>query len=207
MKRIILISTLLFLTVILKANSNFSYGIKLGGTRSTQDFEYLIYEIELDTEYRLGFDIGLFTEFNIMENFSLITELHYLQKGMIVILGVTDETHFGPQVKEEFSNRVDYLAIPILAKVKFCKTPVYLLGGIQGAILLGYETKFLNSVYDEFKSLDFSFVAAIGFEYDIPGFKTMLLELRYNPSLTESFDNEYLTVKNESFSLLTGVKF
>lgn len=207
MKRIIFIITLLLLTVILNANSILSYGVKLGGTLSTQDFDYKSVQIELDTEHRWGFDIGLFTEFKIIDNLTLLTELHYCQKGMKVTLEVIDENNFDPPEKVEFSNRVDYLAIPILVKFKPDKVPAYFVGGIQGDVLIGYESKLLSSVYDELESLDFSFVAGMGFEYNIPGFRTMLLELRYNPSLTASFDNENLTIKNESFSLLTGIRF
>lgn len=207
MKRSVLLLVLVLFTVILAARAKTEYGFKFGATYSNQNFNYKAISFDLDTKYRFGLDLAVFTEFRVEENLRLLTELHYYQKGMNVKLLTLDPNYGYSFTNEE--NRVDYLSLPVLGKFNITKRwiPTYFLLGFQADFLTGYDSKFFEILYEDFKRVDISFVTGLGCEYDIPNFHTVLLELRYNPTLNRSYTTQDLSVWNTSFSILTGIKF
>lgn len=208
MKRTVLVLILVLFTVILAARVKTEYGFKFGATYSNQNFNYKTVNFDLDTEYKLGLDLAIFTEFKVEENLSLLTELHYYQKGMKVEI-LTLDPNYGNSYTTTEENRVDYLSLPVLGKFNITKRwiPTYFLVGFQADCLIGYDSNYFEILYEDFDRVDISFVTGLGCEYYIPNFHTILLELRYNPTLNRSYCTSSLSVRNTSFSILTGIKF
>ena len=152
--------------------------------------------------------MGGFIELFNYSNFNLLIESHYVQKGMIFEAGITDVN--GNNIgKIVYNNRVDYLSFPVLGKLsyKFNNSSYYILIGPRIDMLLGYDSENYDSVYDEFKSIDLGGTLGFGYEFSLISSKSFLFEIIYSPSFTNSYDTDLLTVKNNSFELLTGIKF
>ena len=185
-----------------------SYGVKTGCVIANQNFDYTDNSFNLDTQNRYGLNIGTFIEFAYNSNLHLLIETHYIQKGMVIEISEYDSqlNYIG---KNEINNRVDYLSLPVLGKIayKFKKLSPYIIVGPRIDILLGYDSDFAAIVYDEFESIDFGGTLGLGNEFSFIGSQTFLIEIRYSPSFTNSYEADLLRVKNNSFELLGGIKF
>ncbi len=184
------------------------YGLKTGIVIADQHFEYGPYakvETALDRKHRTGFDIGIYVEWLNLPFFSMLTEAHYVQKGMINEGIAYNE--FGTLMGTvKFDNRVDYLSVPILAKIAV-KTPSfspYLVAGPRFDFLLGYNSTGGEFLYDRFKDLDMGGDIGIGVESNTRPLK-VLLEFRYSPDFTYAYKSDLLKVKNNSFEILFGL--
>lgn len=181
------------------------YGVKAGVVIAEQDFDYSE-DFDFDTKNRAGLDVGVYLEWLDIPFFSLLTEAHYIQKGMVNENPRTDE--FGhPMSPVEHSNRVDYLSIPILAKVTFrtgCFRPYFVLGP-RIDFLLGYESRILKDIYDGFEDTNVGGTIGIGVERKTK-LLNMLFELRYSPNFSNAYKTDLLKVKNNSFEILIGLE-
>jgi hypothetical protein len=180
------------------------YGAKAGVVIANQDFDYT-FGFDFDTKNRAGLDVAVYLEWLDIPFFSVLTEAHYIQKGMVNENPRTDE--FGhPMSPLEHGNRVDYVSIPILAKVTFGTGPFrpYFVLGPRIDLFLGYESRILKHVYDEFTDTNLGGTVGMGVERKTNRLK-MLLELRYSPDFTDAFEKDVLKVKNNSFEILFGL--
>ncbi|MBN1214625.1 MAG: PorT family protein [Candidatus Lokiarchaeota archaeon] len=209
MKKIILFVIVIFGYTILNSQMNLSYGVKAGCTMANQKFDFTDYELNHETQYRYGFDVCFFMEIFNQKTVSLLVETHYLQKGMNKKITILDEEIFGGSYTKETTNRIDYLALPFLAKLKFkfVHSSLYLIAGPQFDILLGYNTKYYTVPYKDFNKFDLSASMGMGYEFQIRDFNILLLEFRYSPSFTNSYETELVTINNNCFQFLTGIKF
>jgi len=185
-----------------------SYGVKTGCVIANQDFDYTDNFFNLDTQNRYGLNIGAFIELFSKANLNLLIEIHYVQKGMVVKFKEYDM--FANYISTiEFINRVDYISLPVLGKIayKFNKLSPYVIVGPRIDIFLGYNSDFAAIVYDEFESIDFGGTLGLGCEFSLISSHTFLIEMRYSPSFTNSYETDLLRVTNNSFELLVGVKF
>ncbi|MCK4233540.1 PorT family protein [candidate division WOR-3 bacterium] len=181
---------LLFFSGI-QAGFTVDWGIKAGICIADQDFDYT-YDIELDTKKRKGLDIGMYVDWVINSRLSLLTETHYIQKGMVDSIEQRDDQ--GNKIGVIwYSNRVDYLSIPILSRISFGTENInpYLIFGPRFDILIGNQSKPLESLYDEFKKFGIGGDFGIGIESDILKSVTVLIEFRYSPDLTDAYKTDY----------------
>jgi hypothetical protein len=207
MTRIIVsIGLILLFSSVADARVLEGYGVKTGVVIAEQDFDYAE-DFGFDTKNRAGLDVGVYLEWLDIPSFGLLTEAHYVQKGMVNENPRTDE--FGhPMSPVRHSNRVDYLSIPILAKVTFRAGRVrpYVLLGPRIDFLLGYESRILKAIYDGFEGTNLGGTVGLGIERKTKRLK-VLLELRYSPDFTDAFEKDGLKVKNNSFDILFGLGF
>lgn len=181
------------------------YGLKTGVVIANQDFDHT-YGFFDDTKNRTGFDFGVYMEWFNLLFLSMLIEAHYVQKGMIEEVPRTNE--FGDPISPiKHNNRVDYLSIPILAKITFETKHVspYLAIGPRFDFLLDYKSKILKTLYKELKDMDTGGTIGIGVESKTEPLK-MLLEFRYSPDFTNAYKTDLLKVKNNSFEILFGLR-
>ncbi len=206
MKKLFFITMVILAFSILNAEKKISYGLKIGGNIANQTFKHSEFP-DLDTDNRLGFTTGIFAEYNVNPNFSFLFEGDYVQKGMQFDLDYTDENGIVYK-KVTKDNHVDYLSVPMLGKyslnIKTAK--IYAIAGPRLDVLLGYSGM-MENVYDEFDSVDFGATFGLGYEFHLVNSRNLLLEMRYSPSLTNSYETDLLKVKNSSFEFYTGIKF
>ena len=199
-----LISILVFVlicTTILQAQIITGYGIKTGATIANQNFDYQ-QTSNVSMKNRAGIRLGGFVQWLNYSNFTILTELHYVQRGMIYEQKMTSNSP-NPVATMRFDNNVNYLSIPVLMKILFSKEAFspYLAVGPRFDILMNYNSDFFSVIYKKFNNFDIGGDIGIGLENGI-----LFLELRYNHSFSNSYQTQYLTFKNKAISVLTGIK-
>jgi opacity protein-like surface antigen len=185
------------------------YGFKTGIAVTNQDFNSTL-GFDFNFKNRLGFDFGGYVEWLDLRFFSVLTEIHYMQKGMIDEIAKTDETG-KPAGTEKFNNRVDYFCLPILAKMTYQtdKISPYFFVGPRFDFLLDYrsERHLWDQIYNKFKDVDIGLDVGMGTEVKFTSKLTILAEFRFSPDVTYAYKTKALKVKNNSFEILTGARF
>lgn len=150
---------------------------------------------------RIGLAAGVEGEYQATDIFSLSAGVIYSQQG-----NKYDKSYGNSNVK--FTNKLDYINIPIMANVYVVKGLAVKLG-VQPAFnvnskfstvanVAGTETK--KSVDTDVKSFDFSIPVGLSYEYN-----NVVLDARYNWGLTKIADNS--DSKNSVFQITLGYKF
>jgi hypothetical protein len=190
-----------------------TYGIKLGEARSEQLWEYSP-QMGLDASWIdpvWGIDAGIFAEFFTDKYFSLVTELHYIQKGCtFTVTGTAIDPNsplgYSDTGEQKLIQRCNYLSIPVMAKLRIetgTVTP-YIAVGPRFEFLLSHPS---SHVFDQFKTTELAATAAAGIEVESGFGSRVLFEIGYTMSLSDSFKNDNLTIRNRSISFLVGVQF
>ena len=212
---------LLILICYLPVQAQFvkGHGIKTGLTRANQAYKYQMSIIKREPQCRSGFTFGVFTEFSLMPHFSLLAEIHYIQKGMVDEQMMLVENNPQPIGTLVWNYCIHYLSIPLLIKLStktgFLNT--YFIFGPRVDLWLD-STLNLDSddfvppnpdwddpVYDELERMTVGCDVGIGFEKNILKSSTLILEFRYSPDLTEAYKHEFLNLTNRAFTILLGV--
>jgi hypothetical protein len=207
-KIICMLCAILFTTPAVHAQIIRGYGLKLGAVSASQTWDF-DFNVNLPVEARWGYDAGIFVEVLDMPYFSVLAEVHYIQKGFSVTLPIT--TPVFPEGTGQYATlrpRADYLSIPLLAKVRF-ETGLIdpcLYAGPRFDILIGSKAEGANAVFDELKGTGTGAVVGAGVEIPTAFVPSLLAEIRYSTSFDDAFVNNHLTVKNHSFEILVGVR-
>jgi hypothetical protein len=184
------------------------YGFKVGAVSATQTWNYNI-DIHRDMENRWGIDAGVYVEFLDLPYISILGELHYIQKGYTEKLPEATPTYpEGTGRYITFKPRVDYFSIPLLTKVRYDMGTVspYILAGPRFDFLIGNNPQYVGSIFDKFNKNDMGISAGVGIEIPTSAIQAVLLEFKYSPTLSKSYSSNMLTIKNQSFELLFGIK-
>lgn len=184
------------------------YGFKVGAVSATQTWDFNI-NIKPDIERRWGIDAGVFIEFVDLPYVSLLGELHYIQKGYTEKFIETTPTY--PEGTGRYITikpRVDYLSLPLLAKIRYDIGTVspYILIGPRFDFLIGNDPQYVGSILDKFKKNDMGISAGVGIEIPTSAIQAVLFEFKYSPTFNKSYNNNILTIKNQSVELLVGIK-
>ncbi len=208
---IFIIVTLCFSLSVVHGQIITGWGIKTGATFANQEFEYLQTSLNMDINSRTGLDVGIFVELLPLPVLRLVPEIHYIQKGMVEEQIKAGESGPEPLGTLEYSNRVDYLSIPLLAKITIPNLIIspYLIAGPRLDIILGYDSEPVDDsiIYDNFESYDLGADFGIGVETNLILPVHILAELRFSPSFSNAYETDLLKVKNQALELLVGIKF
>jgi hypothetical protein len=209
----VLLSCLLILMVSSTSAQVFKgYGLKIGAIHAEQRWEYSprsgLSASGISPIW--GLEAGISAEFFRFPNFSVMTELHYAQRGRSITAMATAPADnpqgyvdLGPV---EVKHRFIYLGVPFLAKLRIDggKVSPYVAFGPRIEYLAFYPS---SPVYDSFRKTELSAYVLAGFELSLESIPTLTAEIGYETSLTNAFRNELVTVKNRSFSYLVGITF
>lgn len=151
----------------------------------------------LDVSNRLGYQFGGVAEFGLTNMLSFETELVFTSKGMSNDLSAT---------------RVNYLSIPLLAKVSFNMlglSRVYAIGGTYNNIRTNarvvYEFGESFSETEHFTVIDWGLSVGAGAAYDI-GYGLLCLDLRYDLGIVD-VEKVNVTEKNRNRSFGIALTF
>ncbi|SFE89979.1 porin family protein [Sunxiuqinia elliptica] len=190
------------------------YGVSLGATYATQDWDYKssIYVPSID--YHVGMAAFLFAEKKLNKTFRLRPEIGYIQKGFV------DNHEFvsgGPAVEVIDKNVVFHdLQLNLGLKLTPFATKLMPYGvlGIYGDYMLAYDDAVIqegedgpefdmySSQIDDFKKSNFGGFVGLGLEFD----EKLFCELTYSPALTNRFKDQRIQVKDHSVELKLGLK-
>ncbi|TVQ75087.1 MAG: PorT family protein [Balneolaceae bacterium] len=184
-----------------------SFGIK-GGVNianvSFDDFD--------DNDTRTGFTIGAVLDIGIpMFPVGVETGLYYSQQGTTVSFSETIE---GMTMTLDGTTKLDYLKIPVLAKVNFGPPGPFsphLLAGPYAAFILNaeQEVSFMGEtetvdISDDVESMDFGLILGLGADFNLM-VTTISVQGRYSLGLSDIFEDE--GSKNRVISLVAGFTF
>lgn len=189
------------------------YGIKVGMATTNQQWNYASYtSIIVNSSPRQGIDAGIFAEWFDIPIISLLTEVHYIQKGAdskTNILVSTSDDPNDPGHNYTFSSKVDYLSVPMLAKIRLdaiILTP-YILIGPRFDFYLKNRSDGIGVNLNNSKKIDIGGTLGFGFELSSILPINLGAEFRYNPNFKDSYSVSYLTVNNRSWELLLVLSY
>jgi opacity protein-like surface antigen len=181
-----------------------SYGIKLGVVGANEAWSTIP-----ATDIRWGFTADVYAELPYSKYLSADAEIQYTQKGMKYSLPVT--TASGPDGSGQyytFSPRIDYISIPILAKLRLplpMVTP-YLVIGPRFDFLISKKADGFDATINNFDKMDYGLTVGAGVELNSLFPFGLLAEFRYNPNSYDSYNSQYLSVRNRSMDFFVGVR-
>lgn len=176
----------------------------------------------LDLERRTGWSATLFAERDLLSFLALVGEAGYTQGGFVETMeerapdGTVEQT-------VRANTRLDYLTIPVLTKLKYDLTAMqlYAMAGPRLEVLIGREPgvfEYQSAPIDEYESEVVSAYttpvlgATVGLGVStskvLPG--QLLVEARWAPDVTESFETEMFLdaprdVRNNAVVVMIGV--
>jgi hypothetical protein len=193
-KRVAVLVALLMLGVpVLGAAQGISGGIKGGALFATvPDFS----EIGEEMDHRLGVTGGVFLTLSLLPGLAIQPEAIFTQKGATATLSDGD-----------YSLKLDYLDIPVLARLSFGAggVKVYGFAGPSFNIRLKAEAGFGDDMVDiseELEKSDVSFVAGIGVEIS-----KLLIEGRWLKSVKDIAFEDDVELKPQGFAIMAGFRF
>lgn len=202
MKRLVIIFVMI---AISSTYSQFikSYGFKVGGTISYQNWSPVFMPGDAPKENRLGMNIGAFAEFINIPVLSIVTEINYIQKGFKSAYLQIDKDYKGP---DSWNLRIDYLNISLLAKAKINLGIVkpYLFAGPRIDYELNKSSNISNNVYYDFEKYLVGLKVGIGAELEILQIK-LLGELLYDFGFGDLNKKQNVEVKVSSYDFRIGI--
>jgi len=210
-------------TIIVLISTSFTFaqfshvGLKGGLNLSALDTDN---EIELsgyENPYKVGLNIGVFTEFDLSKNMSVSAEVLYSQRGMLTEIKPNTEAseHFPEGI---FTLNLDYIDIPILFNYMFISESNFtprIFGGPFASFLLSAESAFEGPNDNEeldmkefYKPNEFGLVFGLGTTYKINSGE-LIFDVRFMKGLSDIADFEgwsKTTSRNISVNLGYGFK-
>ena len=201
MKKILLTFVLCGLVGVAFAQTNF--GVTAGLNVSNETVK--AGSLTLTPDWKAGFQAGVFMDYALTPQISLIPELLFTQRGM--------------KMKEMFGEKIDasltlnYIQLPVNVAYKFdlgneqCFFPFvgpYVGYAISGKDKMGNESENIKfgSGEEETKPLDFGLNLGIGYQ-----FEKIIFKLQYNLGLADLSNVPNVTCKNTNVALTVGYMF
>ncbi len=210
LKRVFLAGTLVLLLCLsgAKAQPARTYGIKLGVVGANESWSVLG-ESDWPTDIRWGFTADVYAELPYSKYLSADAEIQYTQKGMKYSIPVTTASQpDGSGQYYTISPRIDYISIPILAKLRLPLAAVapYLIIGPRFDFLISRSGGSLDAAISQFDRMDYGLTLGAGVELNSIFPYGLLAEFRYNFNSYDSYKSQYLSVRNRSMDFLVGVR-
>ena len=183
-----------------------AFGAKVAYSSSRQVFDYSL--ISVDQLRRPSVNAAVFAEWFDGEPFSMVFQCEYAQRGVGMRFGITSGS--SPEIirfETQYSH-VDYLSFPVFVKMYVLKSVVspYVLAGGRADFRIGYASykHLLDTAYEQFSKTIFGATCGAGLEIaDLP----IMLEVRYNFDLKDSYKTPGLRVTNNSIDIWLGIAF
>jgi opacity protein-like surface antigen len=192
MKKLFL-SALLVSAVLFSANAQMTGGVRLGANLSNMKFSFEGDSESLDS--KIGFQIGGYLDFAISDQFSVSPEILFSQFG-------GKESEGG----ETFTLNLNYISIPVMAKVKLGDM-FNIQAGPQLGLLMGAKVKFDGGDFDvkeDYTSTDFGLGFGAGVDLD----NGLNINLRYYLGLgniAEGGDSDF-KIQNSAIQFSVGYR-
>lgn len=176
MKNLFFAFTLLFLGLTSVNAQSLKFGAKIGANFSQLDGG------EYDGDNLTSFHVGALVELNLLENFSIQPELMYSSQGTKL---------------EDEDIKLDYVALPVLAKFYLVSDKLSIEAGPQFSFLIN------DDVPEVFRTKTFDFAAVGGLGYNLT--QNIFVQARYVVGLTDT--SKDASVTNKVIQLSAGLRF
>lgn len=166
MKKLFLITAVLFLGVSASNAQDLKFGTKIGANFSKLSGD------GVNGDNLTSFHVGVLAELNLIQNFSIQPELLYSSQGT--------------EINNE-KIKLDYLSVPVLAKFYVITDKLSLEAGPQFSFLINDDVK------GQFDTKTFDFAAVGGLGYNLTSF--LFVQARYVVGLTDTSKDASVTNK------------
>lgn len=208
MKRKLLIIIGILLVTNLEINAQNEYGIKAGPNISKYTGDLLFND---EYNYRFGFYVGGFINFNINEKFKIQSELLFAQQGTDLIIKDIEIREFPdqPPIIGDSKTKIveSTLLIPVLAQF-YVNENIYIEAGPQFGYIINRDEEITESPIDDpsfnnvadfdYDKFDFGFSLGTGYELN----DTVTINLRYYFGL---IGRDFADYKSSVFNL--GIEY
>lgn len=211
MKRIIILTAVLFLTLQVYTQPIKYWGFK-GGVTVSKYSEWSPTDTSLLKLYpkqpgsRVLVNLAFFAEGLSTRHLSTVFELGYNPKG--ASFGFSTLNGYGNVTGEEsIDNRIGYLSVSLCekARINLKSTGFYIYAGPRVDIELNENTDIdFVPTYKKFKSFIYGLSTGVGIELIDRKFK-FLAELQYEPDLSYTLNDSYGNVKKSTWLVRIGV--
>jgi len=160
-----------------------------------------------DWRLNIGLCVGAGIEFDLTENKRLAIEIDGMmiqKKGTLTI----DPSR--PDLNTDYN--LSTISVPALAKIKpITGIPFYFFGGGVGSLVLSHKystNKNQKDLKEDTKTVDFGFVAGIGYEAKINFFQNIFIEARYQRGFLNllRFPKDDESLKSHALLIIVGIK-
>lgn len=174
------------------------FGIKAGINLSKATRE--IADESVSTGTKLGLNAGVFVEMPVSTNFSVQPELNFSQMGFEEGEGTT-----------QLKYRLNYLSLPVLAKVGIASSGFNVYAGPQISLLMSGEYEDVNGTEfdideDVLKKSEFSGIAGAEFRVPHTGF-TISGRYQFGLSNIDETTTSSNSLKNNAATFTVGYRF
>ena len=179
-------------------------------------------EDEMSFDFKAGSQVGVLMDYSINENFSIIPELLFSQRGAkFKISNFEDLDVEDLDIKAKATMTLNYLQLPVNAAYKFdvgYGSKLFIFAGpyvgygisakakgessYEGVKVSMSEDLKFGSGEDEIKPFDFGINVGLGYEY-----QKIFFKLQYNHGLTNLNNGSEGTMKNMNVALTAGYFF
>ncbi|MGQ2985110.1 porin family protein [Flavobacterium sp.] len=159
---------------------------------------------------RLGVHFGVTAEIRVSERFSIQPELMYSMQGIKEEGSLMIDGNF---VEGEATTKLDYIILPIMAKIYMTEGFTLEVGpqlGLLNSARVKYDIRSSNDTFsgstdisNQMKSLDFAVNAGLG--YKLPS--GLFFQGRYTLGLTNAYDGDEAEIKNGVVQFSIGYQF
>lgn len=191
MKKTTILLTFMLVSFIGFSQQEALYGVRAGFNISDLNFEESNFTSMPEHTHRNGYAFGFFGDYSLSEKFGVLVEIQFSAEG-----SKEKYNQIGQQVSNNpESLRLDFIQMPIMAKIKLTEKLSVGLGPQLGLKVYAYE--------DNYRNFHFSGIA--GAEYMITD--NLFLDVRYSQGFTNIFD-DVVGVKaiNENIQIGFGFK-
>lgn len=187
-----------------------NFGVKFGGTTTSQERKYHLPASGYDAivtiqpnKNLVGLSAGVYAEFKGYSIFDILVELNYLQKGFI------REEQYTTGESYTLKQRTDYLNLSLLIKTKVYDgivTPYVIVGPRYDFEITKTGFGVDNPYYEAFNKNLFGFYFGVGSEFELFNIN-LLAEAIYDLSITDLYDDSIITVTSDTFIFRMGISF
>jgi len=159
---------------------------------------------------RLGVHFGVTAEIRVSERFSIQPELMYSMQGIKEEGSLMIDGNF---VEGEATTKLDYIILPIMAKIYMTEGFTLEVGpqiGLLNSARVKYDIRSSTDTFsgstdisNQMKSLDFAVNAGLG--YKLPS--GLFFQGRYTLGLTNAYDGDEAEIKNGVVQFSIGYQF
>ena len=202
----------IFLTLVLCsfAGAMFAQGLKFGVTAGLNVSNEVtkLGPISLEPDWKAGFQAGVFLDYALTSNLSLVPELLFAQRGGIL----------KPEGGVSLTETLNYIQLPINLAYKFDLgneqkffpfAGIYLGYGISGTskekggiFSVSHDVKFGSGENDDMKAFDYGLNLGVGYQYS-----HIIFRLQYNLGIANLSNVDDRIYKNKNFAATVGYMF
>jgi len=156
---------------------------------------------DFPTSSRSGVAVGAYIEWLQIPVLSISTEFQYLQKGVTFVPGSPTD---GP-VYYSVSPQLDYLSIPVLAKLRYdskSASAYILIGPRFDFLLTSKDYSGFGYIFDHLETSEIGGTVGLGLDFSLVDPVLLGIELRYSTSFEDTFSAFYRTIRNRSLEIL-----